>query len=61
MRLTKTEELRILRKFICAIHGESWNNTSKIMKRILEIGCCDGLQDLINKYKIKMKEDKRKL
>ncbi len=52
---TKKEEIRVLEKFITAMHGESCQVTLKVMKTILDIKNFDDLNDLKKKYKERMK------
>ena len=54
---TKKEELRVLEKFMHALHGESCIVTFKVMRRILDIENFDGLYELKKKYKKRMKDD----
>jgi len=53
-KFSKKEELRILEKFMTALHGESRHLTIPVIHRILEIGEFSCLGDLKRKYKIKM-------
>jgi len=49
--VTKKEELRILRKFTDAIHGENSKVCHVVMQRIIAINHYDCLNDLRESYK----------
>lgn len=50
-RLTKKEELRLLRKLLTFLHGENRHWTIYVMEKVVFIKDFDCLDDLVNKYK----------
>lgn len=56
MKFTKKEELRVLGKFLDALHGEDCRLTYKVAYRILSLAPYDDLDDLKKRYKSTMKD-----